>query len=153
MLRLLITTTIATILGGSISVLAPQVQAFPKHIALFGIGEKKEKEPADVLVTKAEIQTEEIAGTQYHKLSGRLLNGSENLIWYPLVHFEIYSETTDAIIKAGTVKVFPEVLESGKEGVFEQDLSSGGGKLKITLVRWKSQDKVLKSAEQMEFFP
>ena len=152
MSRLLIVTTIAMFLTGSVAAIPSQVQASPEQIALFGIGEKKKKGPADVLVTEAQVKSEDIAGTRYYTLTGRLLNRSNNVILSPFVNYELYSEATDTIVKAGSIKVSPEVLSSGKETTFQQELDVGG-KLKITLVRWKTQDKVLRSNEQMEFFP
>lgn len=147
------TAIIATILLTSTVGLAPQVLAAPEKVAIFGLfGDKKKEGPADVLVTQVEIAEEDIVGTIYYTLKGKVLNRSEDLVLYPLVHYEIYAPGTERIVKAGVVKAAPERLPSGQNATFEQELSTSG-QVKITTVRWQTEDKALKSHAQMERFP
>lgn len=113
---------------------------------------KKDKKPPTALVTEVELLKENFADTWFYTLRGQLKNQSDATILTPLVYYEIYSETTDKIVDAGTVVIEPKVLPAGEMGSFQQELNAAG-KVRITLVQWQQPDKAVKSHKQMQFFP
>jgi hypothetical protein len=113
---------------------------------------KKEEKPADALVTAVELTEENIANTWFYTLKGRLKNQSNATILTPLIHYEIYSKTTNKIVEAGTAEIEPNILPAGEMGTFEKELNTTG-KVRITLVQWQQVDKAVKSHNQMQFFP
>ncbi|WP_299492044.1 hypothetical protein [Acaryochloris sp. IP29b_bin.137] len=113
---------------------------------------KKDKKPPAALVTEVALLKENLANTWFYTLRGQLKNQSDATILTPLVYYEIYSETTDKIIDAGTAVIEPKVLPAGEMGSFQQDLNAAG-KVRITLVQWQQTDKAVKSHKQMQFFP
>jgi len=113
---------------------------------------KKEKKPPAAVVTEVEILKENFADTWFYTLRGSLKNQSEASILTPLVNYEIYSETTDKIIEAGTVEIEPKLLSAGQLGSFQKELNTDG-KIRITLVRWQQVDKTVESHKQLQFFP
>lgn len=113
---------------------------------------KKEEKPPDALVTAVELTQENIANTWFYTLKGRLKNQSDATILTPLIHYEIYSKTTNKIVEAGTAEIEPSILSAGEMGTFEKELNTTG-KVRITLVQWQQVDKAVKSHSQMQFFP
>lgn len=144
--RLLYPILIASLVTGAIS---PSSPALPR--ASFQLAKKEEKPPA-ALVTEAKILKEYLANTWFYTLRGRFKNQSDATIVTPLIYYEIYSETTDRIVEAGTAVIEPQILPAGEVGTFQQELNTDG-KIKITLVQWQQGDKSVKSHKQMQFFP
>lgn len=140
---LTLTTLLAT------SSMAVPSSALP-HSA-FQLAKKEEKPPA-ALVTEVEVLKENFANTWFYTLRGQLKNQSEATILTPLIYYEIYSETTNKIIEAGTAVIEPKILPAGEVGRFQQELNTDG-KVRITLVQWQQPDKAVKSHKQMQFFP
>jgi hypothetical protein len=112
---------------------------------------KKEKKPADVVVTEARVTQETIAGTVYYTLSGRIKNRSEEPVINPLVFYEIYSDE-NKIVAGGSLLVQPAVIPGNGEAIFESELNFGG-QVRITLVEWLGRDRTPKANNQREFFP
>ncbi len=116
------------------------------------LAKKKKKKPADVVVTEAAVTEEDIAGTIYYTLSGRLQNRSDEPVINPLVFYEIYEEDTEQIVAGGSLLVQPSVIPSSGEATFQTDLNFGG-RVRITLVQWLTREREPKSNDQREFFP
>lgn len=113
---------------------------------------KKKKKPADVVVTSALVTEEDIAGTLYYTLSGRLKNRSDEPVLNPLVYYEIYEEDTEQMVTGGSLLVQPSVIPGNGEATFKTDLNFGG-RVRITLVQWLTREREPKSNDQREFFP
>lgn len=113
---------------------------------------KKKKKPASVVVTEAQVIAEDIAGTVYYTLSGRVQNRSEEPVINPLVFYEIYDEETDQIVAGGSLLAQPAVVPGNSEAAFQAELNYGG-RVRITLVEWLTRDRKPKSNDQQEFFP
>ncbi|WP_299407495.1 hypothetical protein [Acaryochloris sp. IP29b_bin.148] len=144
--RLLYPLLITTLVTGAIAPASPATSEPSFHLA------KKEEKPPDALVTEVEILKENLADTWFYTLRGSLKNQSEATILTPLVYYEIYSETTDRIVEAGTVTIEPKVLPAGEVGTFQKELNTDG-RIRITRVQWQQGDKSVKSHKQLQFFP
>lgn len=144
--RLFSSTLIALLMTGVGSSPSPAQQGSSFQLA------KKEEKPPAALVTEVEVLKENFADTWFYTLRGSLKNQSDATILTPLIYYEIYSETTDKIIEAGTAVIAPKVLPAGEVGSFQQELNTVG-KIRITLVQWQQVDKAVKSHKQMQFFP
>ena len=116
------------------------------------LAKKKKKQPAAVLVTEATVLADNIAGTWYYTLRGRIRNRGEEVATRPVVYYEIYDEQ-DRIVDAGSMLIQPAFLPpNGGEAMFQKEIRKGG-RVKITLVAWKKPDNSTEEHLQLEFFP
>ncbi len=113
---------------------------------------KKKKKPAAVVVTEAQITQEDIAGTLYYTLSGRLKNRSDEPVLNPLVYYEVYEEGTGKIVTGGSLLVQPSVIPGNSEATFQSEINFAG-RVRITLVEWLTRENKPKTHDQQEFFP
>ncbi len=145
MSNLFLYTALTALLSG----LSLPSSALPSHVVQLA---KKDEKPPAALVTEVEVLKENLANTWFYTLRGSLKNQSDASILTPLVYYEIYSETTDQIIEAGTAEIEPKILPAGQVGSFQKELNTAGN-VRITLVQWQQVDKTVKSHKQMQFFP
>lgn len=129
--------------------LTPPAASVPTEPLL--LAKKKKTKPADLVVTEAQVTEENIAGTIYYTLSGRVKNRSEEPVINPLVFYEIYSED-DKIVAGGSLLVQPAVMPGNTEATFQSELNFGG-RVRITLVEWLNRERTPQANNQREFFP
>ena len=129
--RLLLPTLISVLFTG---VLCPTSTAAPEVSVLVA---KKEEKPPGARVTEVKVRKENYADTWFYTLQGSLKNQSDATILTPLIHYEIYSETTDKIVDAGTAIIEPKVLPAAKWALLSKNLipTAESG---ITLVEWQA---------------
>lgn len=113
---------------------------------------KQPSKPQDAQVTTAAITSDNIVGTWFHTLTGRVANSGTTPISNAVVFYEIYQPTTEKLIDAGSTTVLPVVIPPGGEGQFQLS-SNTTGRVKITLVRWQRPDRSFGTFSQMQFFP
>lgn len=132
-------------LGGTLPALALET---PSIIAR----RRSEGPPKVVKVTEVKVQSDNINGTWYHSLTGKVVNETGGSVRNIQVYYEIYQPGTNRLVDAGATTVSPNSLLSNAMGEF-RDIPNQGGQVKITLVEWLSGERGYNSHPQMEQFP
>ncbi len=122
--------------------------ALPRSLQLLS---KKTPKPADVVATEVKLTSENIAGTWYYTLAGKVMNRSDAPVGNVVIYYEIYSEA-GKIVDAGSIQINPPLIPAQGEGGF-QVTPKTTGQVKVTLVRWQKPDRSYASHSQMQVFP
>ncbi|BCX11882.1 MAG: hypothetical protein KatS3mg067_0820 [Thermosynechococcus sp.] len=112
---------------------------------------RRREAPKVVRVTDVQLQSENIAGVWYHRLTGRVRNETATPARNVQIYYEIYDPTSKRLLAAGFTQLRNQVLNSEAEAEFLA-LPNAGGRVKITLVEWLSGDREYRSFQQMQEF-
>ncbi|MFN4270835.1 MAG: hypothetical protein ACK4HN_10240 [Thermosynechococcus sp.] len=113
---------------------------------------RRREAPKVVRVTDVQLQSENIAGVWYHRLTGRVRNETATPARNVQIYYEIYDPTSKRILEAGFTQLRNRVIDRGAEAEFLVT-PNRGGLVKITLVEWLSGDREYRSFQQMQEFP
>ncbi|WP_448533564.1 hypothetical protein [Parathermosynechococcus lividus] len=144
MMQFLRTVWLCSVLLGSIGVALPVVT--PAALA------RRREAPKVVKVTAVTLESENIAGVWYHRLTGRLINETAQPARNIQIYYEIYAPNSNRIIDAGSTTLKSRVVNSQAEAEF-LIIPNAAGRVKITLVEWLSGDRDYRSHPQMQEFP
>lgn len=113
---------------------------------------RRREAPKVVRVTDVQLQSENIAGVWYHRLTGRVRNETATAARKVQIYYEIYDPTSQRLLEAGSTQLGNRVINSEGEAEFLV-IPNAGGRVKITLVEWLSGDREYRSFPQMQEFP
>ncbi len=113
---------------------------------------RRREAPKVVRVTAVQLQSENIAGVWYHRLTGRVRNETTTPARNVQIYYEIYEPTSKRLLEAGATQLRNRVINSEDEVEFLV-IPNTGGQVKITLVEWLSGDREYRSFQQMQEFP
>ncbi|WP_298613652.1 hypothetical protein [uncultured Thermosynechococcus sp.] len=112
---------------------------------------RRREAPKVVRVTDVQLQSENIAGVWYHRLTGRVRNETATPARNVQIYYEIYDSPSKRLLEAGFTQLRNRVIDSGAEAEFLVT-PNVGGRVKITLVEWLSGDREYRSFQQMQEF-
>ncbi|HIK25053.1 MAG: hypothetical protein P3X23_004115 [Thermosynechococcus sp. Uc] len=112
---------------------------------------RRREVPKVVRVTDVQLQSENIAGVWYHRLTGRVRNETATPAHNVQIYYEIYDSTSKRLLEAGLTQLRNRVINSEGEAEFLAT-PNAGGRVKITLVEWLSGDRQYHSFQQMQEF-
>ncbi|BAC07627.1 FxLYD domain-containing protein [Thermosynechococcus vestitus] len=112
---------------------------------------RRREVPKVVRVTDLQLQSENIAGVWYHRLTGRVRNETATPARNVQIYYEIYDPTGKRLLEAGSTQLHNRVIDSEGEAEFLAT-PNAGGRVKITLVEWLSGDRDYHSFQQMQEF-
>jgi len=113
---------------------------------------RRREAPKVVKVTAVNLQSENIAGVWYHRLTGRLVNETTEPARNIQIYYEIYAPDSNRIVDAGSATLRSRVVNSQGEAEF-LIIPNAAGRVRITLVEWLSGDRDYRSHAQMQDFP
>ncbi|HIK22535.1 MAG TPA: hypothetical protein IGQ16_02530 [Thermosynechococcus sp. M3746_W2019_013] len=112
---------------------------------------RRREAPKVVRVTNVQLQSENIAGVWYHRLTGRVRNETATPARNVQIYYEIYDPTGKRLLEAGSTQLRNQAINSQGEAEFLAT-PNAGGRVKITLVEWLSGDREYRSFQQMQEF-
>jgi len=107
-----------------------------------------ERSPAGHFAPSVPLQP----GVWYHRLTGRLINETDQPARNIQIYYEIYAPNSNRIVDAGSTTLKSRVVNSQAEAEF-LIIPNAAGRVKITLVEWLSGDRDYRSYPQMQEFP
>ncbi len=113
---------------------------------------RRREAPKVVKVTAVKLESENIAGVWYHRLTGRVVNETAQPARNIQIYYEIYAPESNRIVEAGSTTLRNRVVNSEGEAEF-LIIPNTAGRVRITLVEWLSGDRDYRSHSQMQEFP